>query len=122
MRKLLTNPFVVLGIVYVGYRLIRKKPSGAISRTFDEVVEGGGKIATTVGKAATSIIDTAVETGQDIFDIYDEGKAGDMLFGDNSTPPEGIETGDPVLTTPLIDCDEVDTQGNLVNEDDPACL
>ena len=91
IRKILTNPFVVLGIVYVGYRMIKKKPSGAISRTFDEVVEGGGKIASTLGTAATSIIDTAVETGQDIFDIYDDGE-------------------------------ELDAQGNLVNEDDPACL
>lgn len=122
MRKLLTNPFVVLGIVYVGYRLIKRKPSGAISRTFDEVVEGGGKIASTLGTAATSIIDTAVETGQDIFDIYDDGEAGKLLMGDASSGVEDVETGLPVETIPLIDCNEVDAQGNLVNENDPACL
>lgn len=121
IKKLLTNPFIVLGVVYVGYRMIKKKPSGAISRTFDEVVEGGGKIATTLGTAATSILDTAVETGQDIFDIYDEGQAGEMLFGDNSTIGDFDDEGEAV-NEPLINCDEVDADGNLVNEDDPSCV
>jgi len=108
IRKLLTNPFIVLGIVYVGYRMIKKKPSGAISRTFDEVVEGGGKIASTLGTAATSIIDTAVETGQDIFDIYDDGEAGKLLMGDASAGVESVETGLPVGGEPLVeeDCTE----------------
>ena len=101
IKKLLTNPLVVLGLVYVGYRMIKKKPEGKLSRTFDEVVEGGEKAASTLATTATSLIDTAVETGQDVLDIYRDGGLGDMLMGDASAGDNlEIETGQPLAGTP----------------------
>ena len=100
IKKLLTNPLVILGVVYVGYRMIKKKPSGKLSRTFDELVQGGETAAGTLASTATSLIDTAVETGEDILDIYKDGGLGDMLMGDASSGDNlEIENGEAVVGT-----------------------
>jgi len=89
MKKLLSNPIFILGAVYVGYKMIKKKPTGMLSQTFDEVVEGGGRIIRTVGKSATSIIDEAVSTGKD---IYDDGAVGEWMSIETGTPVVGEST------------------------------
>tara|TARA_R110002012_G_scaffold295515_2_gene492119 strand:- start:220 stop:597 length:378 start_codon:yes stop_codon:yes gene_type:complete len=97
IKKLLTNPIVVLGAVFVAYRLMKQKPEGRFTRTVDELVEGGTQAASTVASTATSLIDTAVQTGQDVLGIYQDGGLGDMLMGDASTGDNlDIETGEAV--------------------------
>ena len=93
MNKLLSNPIFILGAVYVGYKMIKKKPTGMLSQTFDEIVDGGGRIIRTVGKSATSILDEAVSTGKDIIDIYDDGAVGEWMT---------IETGSDVIGTSTL--------------------
>ncbi len=105
IKKILTNPIVVLGAVYVGYRLIKNKPEGKLSRTFDEVVEGGTQAATTLANTATSLIDTAVETGQDVLGIYQDGGLGDMLMGDNGDAVDIDAYGEAATGNPdVVNC------------------
>tara|TARA_R110001599_G_scaffold114103_3_gene279680 strand:- start:3953 stop:4306 length:354 start_codon:yes stop_codon:yes gene_type:complete len=109
MKKLLSNPIFILGAVYVGYKMIKKKPTGMLSQTFDEIVDGGGRIIRTVGKSATSIVDEAVSTGRDIIDIYDDGAVGDWMT---------IETGVPVIGESILGAGCMDV--NAPNYDSDA--
>ena len=105
IKKILTNPIVVLGAVYLGYRLIKKKPEGKLSRTFDEVVQGGTQAATTLASTATSLIDTAVQTGEDVLGIYQEGGLGDMLMGDNGDAVDIDALGETPTESPdVVNC------------------
>lgn len=98
MNKLLSSPILILGAVYVGYKMIKRKPNGLLSQTFDEIVEGSERIVRTVGKSATSIVDEVKSTGSSIADIYDDGALGEYLNEAWLDIETGVESTGAALT------------------------
>lgn len=98
MNKLLSSPIFILGAVYVGYKMIKRKPTGLLSQTFDEIVEGSERIVRTVGKSATSIVDEVKSTGSSIADIYDDGALGEYLNEEWLDIETGVEATGEALT------------------------
>ena len=78
--------------------MIKRKPTGLLSQTFDEIIEGSERIVRTVGKSATSIVDEVKSTGSSIVDIYDDGALGEYLNEAWLDIETGVEATGQALT------------------------
>ena len=73
MKKLLLNPYVIIGAVLGGLYLMRKKSDTKAAQVLGEVIEGGESIASTLADTAVSLTETTIDSNylKAISGLYD---------------------------------------------------
>ena len=69
MKKLLLNPYVIVGAVLGGIYLMRKKSDTKTAKVFEEIIEGGQSAVSTLSDTAVSLAETTIDTAEDVFGI-----------------------------------------------------
>ena len=115
MKKLLLNPFVIVGAVLGGLYLMRKKSDTKTAQVFEEVIEGGQAAVSTISDAAVSLAETAVDTTQDVFGILSPSMTSDASVSDSllTEGGEDVDLGE-------IGTDSPNTDVSLDDEETPT--
>tara|TARA_R110001592_G_scaffold12399_1_gene59244 strand:- start:385 stop:816 length:432 start_codon:yes stop_codon:yes gene_type:complete len=114
MKKLLLNPYVIVGAVLGGIYLMRKKSDTKTAKVFEEIIEGGQSAVSTLSDTAVSLAETTIDTAEDVFGILSPSMTTDSSVSESLL----IEGGEDV------DLDEIgetpNTDINLDDEETPT--
>lgn len=83
MKKLLLNPYVIVGAVLGGIYLMRKKSDTKTAKILEEIIEGGESAANTLSDTAVSLAETTIDTAEDVFGILSPSITTDLSASDS---------------------------------------
>lgn len=113
MKKLLLNPYVIIGAVLGGLYLMRRKSDTKTAQVLDELVQGGESAASTLADTAVSLTETTIETAQDVFGVLSPSMTSDSSESDSLLVEGGedVDLGEIGLDNPntAIDVDDEET-------------
>jgi len=104
MKKLLLNPYVIIGAVIGGLYLMRKKSDTKTSMILEEIIEGGESAVDTLADTAISLTETTIDTAEDVFGVLSPSMTTDTSVSDSLLTEGGEDVdlgdiGDPITST-----------------------
>ncbi len=115
MKKLLLNPYVIIGAVLGGLYLMRKKSDTKAAQVLGEVIEGGETIASTLADTAVSLTETTIDTAQDVY-----GALSPRMTSDSSVSDSLLVEGGEDVDLGEIGLDDPNTAVDLDDEETPT--
>jgi len=115
MKKLLLNPYVIIGAVLGGLYLMRKKSETKTAQVLGEVIEGGESIASTLADTAVSLTETTIDTAQDVYGVLSP-----SMTSDNSESDSLLVEGGEDVDLGEIGLDDPNTAVNIDDEETPT--